>query len=416
MRLQCLTNVVHLSMASQGGRPGAKFAQAAMFITRKNADSVFLMLCTAKNKQGMKYNVKNNIKQLFTRCINQGMATVRLIEPCIDIYIKKADCNQLKRLLYALKLAHGGDSLKGNSILASSAPVKNKTFEKMKTKMTIARKEDYPITTSFPAKLEKLEVHNCRLSKVDSRMTRLDMLTVLNLQGNCIKTLPQCLCDMKMLYELNVSENKLTEVPAYLCSARSNLCSTLRFLHLDKNQLCKLPNNIFMLKNLFTLSASHNTLKSLPPGIGLLKSLKIINFSHNSLSYLPNSFSSFNLQSLDLYNNCFASSNNPSWPISSESNVTSLKELSANVIKKHKIFYDNYKYVPYVLICYLHGGVRCCRCMNFCFKSTWRFLNQFDLSQISESTVSVNSFGSTVVTIQNHFCSFRCVSSIPRLM
>ena len=120
MRLQCQINIVHLSMASNGVRPGGKPAQAALFITRKNADSVFLMHCTAKNKQGMKYNVKNNIKQLFTRCINQGMATIRLVEPAVDIYIKKADSNQLKRLLHALKLAHGGDSLKGNSILASS--------------------------------------------------------------------------------------------------------------------------------------------------------------------------------------------------------------------------------------------------------------------------------------------------------
>ena len=46
-------------------------------------------------------------------------------------------------------------------------------MEKLKTKMTIASRQDYPITKGFPCSLEVLNIHECLLKKVDSRILKL---------------------------------------------------------------------------------------------------------------------------------------------------------------------------------------------------------------------------------------------------
>jgi len=81
----------------------------------------------------------------------------------------------------------------------------------------------------------------------------------------------------------------------------------LQELHLQDNNIRKLPNEIVYLNKLIILNVSRNNLKQLPDGIGQLQQLNILDISHNKLLYnLPKSLgyaqqlTSLNIDGLNL--------------------------------------------------------------------------------------------------------------------
>lgn len=92
-----------------------------------------------------------------------------------------------------------------------------------------------------------------------------------NLDGWALKSIPQDVFELKNLKSLSLEFNELTEIPDEI----SNLIS-LKHLYLDYNLLKALPESIGMLSSLKSLSINHNSISHLPESIQNLKNLKYI--------------------------------------------------------------------------------------------------------------------------------------------
>jgi Leucine-rich repeat (LRR) protein len=87
----------------------------------------------------------------------------------------------------------------------------------------------------------------------------MNILQVLNLSENQLKSLPSDIPENTVLRELDLSYNALTQLPPSLWK-----CQQLTQLSLESNLLTTLPNGISALKDLSTLSIGKNPLESIP--------------------------------------------------------------------------------------------------------------------------------------------------------
>lgn len=245
----------------------------------------------------------------------------------------QADPLQLKNFLSVLRLAAQGKDIK-NVTLSTLAPASTKNVEKPKTKMVILTKRDYPLTTNFPYSLEQLQISQCKLKKIDSRIFNLRRLEILNLSDNVIDTLPDDFGKLDKLRELYLNVNQLIQLPPKVC-LQNNIQNSLCLLDLSNNKLQVLPLQICELFNLVTLKLDHNELKELPPTIGRLKSLKYLTASNNQLTSLPASFLQLYLDNLDLFSNPFPSDAGENLSVASLG-VPSLVECCARSIRKNR--------------------------------------------------------------------------------
>jgi len=95
---------------------------------------------------------------VFTKCVNEGKATIRFKEPPHDLNIS-CDVILLKSFLKTLKLAlEGKDLTKVPGCLSTVVPGKEATVKKPKTKLIIKCKSEYPVLEGFPRTLEYLQV------------------------------------------------------------------------------------------------------------------------------------------------------------------------------------------------------------------------------------------------------------------
>jgi len=91
-----------------------------------------------------------------------------------------------------------------------------------------------------------------------------------------------------MAYAQTGKEDIFQDVPVYtdLKIAAKNPLAIKR-LHLAKTNLSKVPEEIFLFKNLEELDLSKNKIKKVPPEIGELKKLVVLNLSKNKIEELP---------------------------------------------------------------------------------------------------------------------------------
>jgi hypothetical protein len=108
--------------------------------------------------------------------------------------------------------------------------------------------------------LETLDLSNCQLLAVPSK--------VLNL---------------KQLKRLDLSQNKLRRLPADLCVALSHM----EMLDLSKNQLEYIPEDIGSLTHLTNLNLRSNQLTVLPPTISRLSALLELDIDWNRFKFIP---------------------------------------------------------------------------------------------------------------------------------
>ena len=64
---------------------------------------VVLLMCTASNRSGIKFNMSSNILDIDDRFLNKGRCSIQLINPSKTIYISEADPLLLKLLLRTLR-------------------------------------------------------------------------------------------------------------------------------------------------------------------------------------------------------------------------------------------------------------------------------------------------------------------------
>jgi len=104
----------------------------------------------------------------------------------------------------------------------------------------------------------------------------------LGLSGKLLSKVPEAVCELTELEELNLSDNYLKELPASINKLRN-----LRRLILGGNQLRELPHSICELSNLFGLSVENNKLSVLPSNIKHLRNLRYLFLYKNQLTTLP---------------------------------------------------------------------------------------------------------------------------------
>ena len=238
------------------------------------------------------------------------------------------------------------------------------------TELDLANNEDMeklPQNIKYLTNLKKIDITNINLSEFPENITRLTNLTHLDLSNNplskdslkvvfnlaSLTTLDLCNflnnedeadeageennesneenieLDVEIDEEniklefLNISENKLKNVPSWICKF-----SNLKTLHMHNNQFKKLPNNINSLVNLKELDVSHNALddsiqyinlpvtltalylgnndemKNLPQNIECLTNLKKLDITKINLSEFPENITRLtNLTELNVSNN-----------------------------------------------------------------------------------------------------------------
>ncbi|XP_076627077.1 PH domain leucine-rich repeat protein phosphatase isoform X1 [Colletes latitarsis] len=114
---------------------------------------------------------------------------------------------------------------------------------------------------AFPA-IEELVLSQNQLTHTNNNLTllhRFPKLHILHVEGNELKKIPQELLELRGLTYLNLSDNKIEKIPADI----SQLIN-LKELILDRNGIKDLPHEVGELKNLRNISLAGNCLNSLP--------------------------------------------------------------------------------------------------------------------------------------------------------
>ena len=241
MRIHAQVEVVNRQLANHGLKGVVKKVKTHLAIGRKpladGNSEIFLMLSNISNKQGVKYVIKNNVSNFFTKMINEGKSTIRFVEPPHDICIQSDDKLQLKSFLMVVKKVMDGKDTE-KLTLSALQPVSTKQIEGPKKKLTVLKRGDYP-SQGFPQSLLQLQVSGIRLARVDNRMLKLVNLTKLNLSGNEIKTLPDNFDLLENLSEIDFSSNYLEKIPRGFCVGI--LSKRLKLLDISENRITMLP-------------------------------------------------------------------------------------------------------------------------------------------------------------------------------
>ena len=205
-----------------------------------------MMICTRNNLAGNQYSIRGNLKKLFDKFIDKGQCTISLLNPPTDILISNADPLKLKAFMKTLKriiMAKSQFELEILSLtFASLNPASAKEISKLREKLVITEKKDYPILTSFPSTLKNLKIIGIKLKLFDKRILALSHLVVLELTENCISSIPDSFESLSNLKELNLSKNEINILPMkfFHCPTMKSLL----LLNLSGNRLKFLPNAI----------------------------------------------------------------------------------------------------------------------------------------------------------------------------
>ncbi|XP_052270074.1 leucine-rich repeat protein 1-like isoform X2 [Dreissena polymorpha] len=404
MRLCCDIEVVERATGSLSLKKGKPIRAQLAVGKSPPSDSVYMMVCTTKNKNGTKYQIKGNIEKVFTKCVSEGKATIRLISPERDICISKADVIQLKSYLNILKQVVQGQ-MPDKSVFSSLAPVSAKKIERPKTVLVITCKKDYPLTTNFPSSLETLQVHDCSMKKMDSRIFQLRNLVCLDLSDNSLTEVPDGIEKLQNLSDLRLKCNKFEKFPMNICRLK-NIQNNLAVLDLSNNQMKELPVQICELANLAMLKMDNNLLEAVPPTIGRLANLKAVSMSNNKLTVLPAGFMRLRLDSVDLFGNNFVRTEN----VTSRDHVDvpSLVECAARHIRKQRIPYTEDDLHTH--LCRYLDSARVCWCGNFCFQCSVAYSHMVNLRTVTSAITAVDLTGSTFVPVQGFLCSPQCLN------
>lgn len=410
MRITCSVDVINRLPGASVKKSG-KALHTQLSIGKKpgsgSKDSpLFLMMCTAKDRNGTKFKIKDNVQQIFGKFLNEGKATIRLKEPEQDLCISKADPLQLKNFLNLVKKAAVGENIE-HITLSVLAPASAKNVEKPKSKLIILSRKEYPLTTNFPSSLIHLQVSACKLKRIDSRIFDLKKLEVLNLSENSLESVSTDFGKLKTLREVYLNNNVITILDPKFCLL-NNLALTLGVLDLSFNQIKQLPLQICELINLYNLKVNNNCLECLPPTIGRLKKLRHFSASQNKLTFLPASFMQLQFEYIDLYGNAFPDEFDETVDGEDNVGVPTLVEACARSIRKYRVHYTEEDLHGH-LIRYLESA-RTCWCGGFCFQSSARYMYKVSLKDLTSTATSVSDSGRNEIPVQGFLCSPQCLN------
>ncbi len=132
--------------------------------------------------------------------------------------------------------------------------------------------------------LEYLSLKNDHLKELPSEIGTLKKLRVLDLSGNDFIVLPKSFSELYNLEELFLNEEKRFNLDENI--EVLSLLPHLRILHLENDQLNKLPKKIYRLNHLESLYLNNNKFKEFPTELKEMPNLKYLDFHDNKLSPL----------------------------------------------------------------------------------------------------------------------------------
>ncbi len=383
--------------------------------TEKNQSTISLVVCTSSNRTGLSYRLHKNVLNVFKKFLDQGKCSIQLINPPKTVVISGADALQLKCLVNSIgQIAMTGEHDEKKASCISDKPdskLASRYFTKPTTRLTIAKKQDYPITKSFPHTLEELRIQGINLKRFDSRILNLSKLVILDLSSNRVSKLNVSLGPLKVLQELNLSGNFLYHIPSQFLAT---LPKSLAVLNLSNNKLQMIPDKICRTRNLSTLDLRNNDLRRLPFTIGRLAGLKRLDVGGNTeLRILPGCISRLKLDHISLSTSClYGLPNEVSSTVNSCSVVPSLVDICFKacypiLVSRQPLTAD---WMPIHLIDQW-DSLQICQCGKACMWSSC--VQSITKLEITATTVVVDgpSYGSKR-QIRSHsvFCSSACSS------
>lgn len=161
--------------------------------------------------------------------------------------------------------------------------------------------------------------HSENTTKIDEAVTKIlnsfnDKSRTLDLSNADLHSLPRCLFQLTQLQELSLYGNELTTL-----SEDIGLLYNLKKLYLGRiiwgtpvgNKLSYLPETICKLSNLENLDVSFNNLSEIPKNIGKLSKLEFFSAIGNQITFIPDSLCSlYKLKTLYLGSNQITSLSN----------------------------------------------------------------------------------------------------------
>ncbi|CAG9830763.1 unnamed protein product [Diabrotica balteata] len=407
MKIVCNIYVGYRSLPNKLAARGRKYVKSTLALCKHPKSGEFCMiLFTSQNQNGTKYAIKDNIKQVLTKFVNEGKCTVQFVSPEHDLFID-SDPVQLKAFLHLLRRALE-NKISNKELTTSSIGVTGVKLKDMPSKtLSIQKRSDYP-SKGFPRTLEELHINGIDRCGVDIGIFNLVRLKVLDLSNNLIETIPKELNTLPNLREFNISCNLLFKEKSWNWLG-GNLSKSLQILNLSHNKLEYVPRQISHLSQLDTLNLNNNCLKKLIPGIGKLRNLKIFNASNNELSTLPGNVKSLSLKSIDLSHNNFQQ-NIPTRSVSSSEPlpVCTLKEYAGRKVLGARIPYPPGT-LPWTVIAYLDSA-NFCMCGRACLDRFIKTAHNLMLTSIAES-VSTSVGEKMYVPVDSYFCSVKCYTS-----
>lgn len=152
-------------------------------------------------------------------------------------------------------------------------------------------------------KLETLDLRKNKITKIPDYISYLRGLKYLNLQKNKIRKIPDSICNLTKLEELILSTNKIKIIPDSICNL------SLNNFDVDFNQIKEMGNLNNVICSLFELSAKNNRISNIPnrifcPNNFCIPDITFLDFGNNMIDEMPNSIQYLtNLESLFWNNN-----------------------------------------------------------------------------------------------------------------
>ncbi|XP_058053974.1 leucine-rich repeat-containing protein 40 [Anopheles bellator] len=155
------------------------------------------------------------------------------------------------------------------------------------------------------AAVYNVDISKNKLTEVPSGLGQLAaQLTELNVGFNLLRTVPSFFSQFDKIAYLNLSNNALEELPAVI-----GLLVTLRELNVISNQLRCLSSCVYELKGLEILLASGNRIEEIDAsetGLGALKRLATLDLANNNIKHVPPILGTLkNITTLELIGNSF---------------------------------------------------------------------------------------------------------------
>eukprot|EP01119_Soliformovum_irregulare_P012995 TRINITY_DN3422_c0_g1_i3.p1 TRINITY_DN3422_c0_g1~~TRINITY_DN3422_c0_g1_i3.p1 ORF type:complete len:988 (-),score=346.47 TRINITY_DN3422_c0_g1_i3:57-3020(-) len=131
--------------------------------------------------------------------------------------------------------------------------------------------------------LRELDLTDNKIENLPADLPKMSSLTSLNLENNLIKTFGEALGKTSSIAFLSLKGNGLSSIPGGVISNMKKL----RDLNLNDNQIASIPVELCKLPELQVLSVTANQISELPAAVSSLKKLAVLRIGFNKLKSIP---------------------------------------------------------------------------------------------------------------------------------